>query len=304
MNIRKISLLILALVAATLGIEARRAASHVVIIGMDGWGAYSVPKADIPQMKQMMADGSFTLHKRSVLPSSSALNWATMFMGAGTEVHGYTEWNSKVPEAPSWTVCEHGIFPTVFHLLRKAEPQAEIGVMYEWDGIKYVVDTLALSYYAQAPDYEKNPTLLTEMAEQYITEKKPRLVAICFDNPDHVGHKVGHDTPEYYDKLKELDGYVKRIVEATKRAGIYDETVFVLTSDHGGKGKGHGGKTMLEMETPFIICGKGIRQGHEIMEPTMQYDVAATVARVLGLEQPQVWTGRPMKSVFGKKGKR
>ena len=39
MNIRKISLLILALVAATLGIEARRAASHVVIIGMDGWGA-------------------------------------------------------------------------------------------------------------------------------------------------------------------------------------------------------------------------------------------------------------------------
>ena len=86
MNIRKISLLILALVAATLGIEARRAASHVVIIGMDGWGAYSVPKADIPQMKQMMADGSFTLHKRSVLPSSSALNWATMFMGVPTEL--------------------------------------------------------------------------------------------------------------------------------------------------------------------------------------------------------------------------
>ena len=97
---------------------------------------------------------------------------------------------------------------------------------------------------------------------------------------------------------------MKRIVEATKQAGIYDETVFVLTSDHGGKGKGHGGKTMLEMETPFIICGKGIRQGHEIMEPMMQYDVAATVARVLGLEQPQVWTGRPMMSVFGKKGKR
>ena len=94
------------------------------------------------------------------------------------------------------------------------------------------------------------------------------------------------------------------IVEATKRAGIYDETVFVLTSDHGGKDKGHGGKTLLEMESPFIICGKGIRRGHEIMEPMMQYDVAATVAYVLGLEQPQVWTGRPMLSAFGKKGKK
>ena len=129
-------------------------------------------------------------------------------------------------------------------------------------------------------------------------------MAICFNNPDHVGHAAGHDTPELYDKLHELDGYVKRIVEATKRAGIYDETVFVLTSDHGGKDKGHGGKTLLEMESPFIICGKGIRRGHEIMEPMMQYDVAATVAHVLGLEQPQVWTGRPMMSVFGKKGKR
>ena len=303
-RMNKILILLAVLLMAGATAEARRKASHVVIIGMDGWGAYSMPKADMPQVKQMMADGSFTLKKRSVLPSSSAVNWASMFMGAGPEVHGYTTWNSKVPEAPSWTVCEHGIFPTVFHLLREAEPQAEMGVMYEWTGIKYVVDTLALNYYAEAVGYEEKPTLLAEMAERYIEEKKPRLVAICFNNPDHVGHAAGHDTPELYDKLHELDGYVKRIVEATKRAGIYDETVFVLTSDHGGKDKGHGGKTLLEMESPFIICGKGIRRGHEIMEPMMQYDVAATVAYVLGLEQPQVWTGRPMLSAFGKKGKK
>ena len=301
---RKIFFLLLILLTAGMNVQARQKADHIVFIGMDGWGAYSVPKADMPQVMEMMADGSFTLKKRSVLPSSSALNWGSMFMGAGTEVHGYTEWNSKVPELPSWEVCEHGIFPTIFHQLREAEPNAEIGVIYEWSGIKYVVDTLALNYYAQAPDYEKNPTLLTEMAEKYITEKKPRLVAICFDNPDHVGHAVGHDTPEYYAKLKELDGYIARIVEATKLAGIYDDTVFILTSDHGGKGKGHGGKSLLEMETPFIICGKGIRSGHEIKESMIQYDVAATMAYILGVKQPQVWTGRPVMSVFGKKSKR
>lgn len=73
-----------------------------------------------------------------------------MFMGAGPELHGYTEWGSKTPELPSRELNQHGIFPTIFQLLRDASPEAEIGCLYEWNGIKYLVDTLALSYYQQA----------------------------------------------------------------------------------------------------------------------------------------------------------
>lgn len=278
--------------------SARQKAKHVVLIGLDGWGAYSVPKADIPTIKQLMENGSYTLEKRSALPSSSAINWASMFMGAGPELHGYTQWGSKTPELPSRELNEHGIFPTIFQLLRDAEPEAEIGCLYEWDGIKYLVDTLALSHHAQAPDYNKYPEALCSMAETYIKEKKPHLLAVCFDNPDHVGHKAGHDTPEYYAKLKELDGYVARIVQAVKDAGMLKQTIFILTADHGGIAKGHGGKTMQEMQTPFIISGKNVRKGLEFRESMMQYDVASTIAYIFDLEQPQVWIGRPMKQVF------
>lgn len=278
--------------------SGRQKAKHVVLIGLDGWGAYSVPKADIPTIKQLMADGSYTLEKRSALPSSSAINWASMFMGAGPELHGYTQWGSKTPELPSRELNEHGIFPTIFQLLRDAKPDAEIGCLYEWAGIKYLVDTLALSHHAQAPDYNKHPEALCGMAETYIKEKKPTLLAVCFDNPDHVGHKAGHDTPEYYAKLKELDGYVARIVQAVKDAGMLKQTIFILTADHGGIDKGHGGKTMQEMQTPFIISGKNVRKGLEFRESMMQYDVASTIAYIFDLEQPQVWIGRPMKQVF------
>ena len=48
-------------------------AKHVVFIGLDGWGAYSLPKADMPNVKKLMEDGAYTLKKRSALPSSSAL---------------------------------------------------------------------------------------------------------------------------------------------------------------------------------------------------------------------------------------
>ena len=133
------------------------------------------------------------------------------------------------------------------------------------------------------------------MAVKYITEKKPNLFAVIFDNPDHVGHADGHDTPSYYKTLKELDGYIGQIVEAVKKAGMMDETIFVITADHGGINKGHGGKTMQEMETPFIIAGKNVKKGYCFDEISMmQFDCASTLAKLLGLTQPQVWIGRPM----------
>ncbi|MGB4204851.1 MAG: alkaline phosphatase [Bacteroidales bacterium] len=273
-------------------------AEHVVFIGLDGWGSYSVDKADMPVVKQLMKEGCYTLKKRSVLPSSSAVNWASMFMGAGPELHGYTEWGSKTPELPSRVLNKNGIFPNIFQLLRDAEPNAEIGVMYEWDGIKYLADTLALSHYELAENYENNPELLCEMAESYILKKKPVLSAYIFDNPDYVGHAVGHDTPEYYAKLTELDTYVGRIIQAMKDAGIYENSIVIITSDHGGINRGHGGKTMSEMETPFIICGKNIISGGAFDESMMQFDIAPTIARIFDLDTPQVWIGRSMDHVF------
>lgn len=279
--------------------QGKEKAKYVILIGLDGWGAYSLPKADMPHVKQLMEDGAYTLKKRSTLPSSSAINWASMFMGAGPELHGYTQWGSKTPELPSRVLNEHGIFPTVFQLLRDACPKAEIGCLYEWDGIKYLVDTLSLSHHQKAPDYNKYPRALCEMAESYIKEKQPKLLAVCFDNPDHVGHQAGHDTPEYYAKLKELDTYVGRIIRAVEEAGMLKQTIFIVTSDHGGIKKGHGGKTMNEMQTPFIISGKGVRSGVCFDDlSTMQFDVAATIAYIFGLKQPQVWIGRPVKDVF------
>lgn len=295
---KKTFLFLIAAFSFLLSGQAAEKAKHVVLIGLDGWGAYSVSKAEIPNIRKMMNEGCYTLKKRSALPSSSAINWASMFMGAGPELHGYTQWGSKVPELPSREVTENGIFPTIFYLLHKARPEAEIGCLYEWEGIKYLADTLALDYHAQAPDYNKHPEALCGMAEKYIKEKTPVLLAVCFDNPDHVGHAAGHDTPEYYAKLNELDIYVARIVQAVKDAGMFDETIFIITADHGGINKGHGGKTMQEMETPFIICGKNIKKGGEFSESMMQYDVASTIAYIFGLKQPQVWIGRPMKQVF------
>ena len=77
--------------------------------------------------------------------------------------------------------------------------------------------------------------------------KKPMYCAVIFEYPDHTGHTYKWESKEYYEKLDELDGYLGEIVAAIEEAGMMDETVIILTADHGGIGTNHGGKTLNEI---------------------------------------------------------
>lgn len=269
---------------------------HVILIGMDGLGAYAMQKADNPNMKQLMADGSWTLQARSVLPSSSAVNWASMTMGAGPELHGFTEWGSKKPELESRELDQYGLFPSIFTLLREQKPSAEMGVIYSWGGIGYLFPKQAVNKDQPCA----NDTLTTEAAVSYIKDKKPDFLFIHFDQPDGVGHGIGHNIPEYYEQVRKNDVLLGNILQAVKDAGMWDNSIIILSSDHGGINKGHGGKTMAEMQIPWIIRGKGIKKGNEVKESIVTYDTAATIAYIFGLKTPRVWTGRPVKEAFAK----
>ncbi len=274
---------------------------HVILVGFDGFSAYSMKHGvEVPTMRRLMAEGSFTLDNRSVLPSSSAVNWASMFMGAGPELHGYTTWGSRTPELPSRVVNLDNRFPNIFGLYREKAPDAEIGYIYEWEGMNYLVDTLAMSFRRQVMVDEANPYGCASVAVPYIKEKKPNLCAIIFDQPDGIGHTYGWTSPEYYAMENHLDSCLSQIVTAVEEAGIMDETVIIVTADHGGIEKEHGGKTMQEMLVPIIFYGKNVRKGHVISESTMIYDIAGTIAYLLDVEQPQVWIARPITSAFVK----
>ncbi|WP_341837707.1 alkaline phosphatase [Chitinophaga pollutisoli] len=267
---------------------------HVILIGMDGLGAYAMEKADNPVMKRMMAEGSWTLKARSVLPSSSAVNWSSMIMGAGPELHGFTEWGSKTPELEPLELDQYGLFPSLFTLLREQKPNAETGVIYSWGGIGYLFPKQAVNKDVNCP----TDSATTETAIAYIKEKRPDFLFVHFDQPDGVGHEIGHNIPPYYEQVHKNDVLLGKILQAVKDAGMWENSVIILSSDHGGINKGHGGKTMVEMQIPWIFMGRGIKKNQEVKESVMTYDTAATIAYIFGLKTPQSWIGRTVKSIF------
>lgn len=274
--------------------EQLRKVKHVILIGSDGLGAYAFDKAKIPNIRKMMSEGSYSLKARAVLPSSSAVNWASMIMGSGSELHGYTEWGSKTPELPSRIVGDEGIYPSIFSLINDQLPEDKMGVSYTWGGIGYLFEKKLV-------DLDHNGKTDEETAEKaidFFLEEKPALTFIHFDQPDGAGHGIGHDTPEYYEAVEEIDRLIGLVMNAVERGGMMDDTVIILSSDHGGVDKGHGGKSLLEVEIPWIIYGKGIPTKRVLSSSIVTYDTGSTIAYLLGLEQPQFWTGRPVMEAF------
>lgn len=291
---------------SVLNLNAGRKARHVIVIGVDGLAAESIrmaPAGDLPNIHFLMDHGSWTLGKRSVMPSASAINWASMFNGLPTEMHGFYNWNSLRGVIPSTSDNGRGIPPTIFDLVRDQHPKAETGCVYDWDCIGPLADTTVMDYHKFIKTYQGEEVLITpedytKLAVDYIIGKKPELFVFYFGFIDNVGHNSGWYSPEYMQAQRDLDKGIGLIIQAIRDAGILDDTVIILTSDHGGTGKGHGGFTLLELETPFALYGKKIRQGFEIPVPVMQYDTAAIIADLLGIKIPADWRGRPVKQIY------
>lgn len=272
---------------------------HVVMIGLDGLAGNTVEQGDMPTLKQMMAEGAWTLQARSILPSSSACNWASMFMGVGPEMHGYNTWGSKKPDFPSIELGEWGLFPSFVGVLRKHNPEMEIGAMYEWETIECLYEKEASNLNKNIPaDKDTFSENITEEYIKYLKEAKPNFSMVIYNSPDYEGHTFGWGSEEYNKGLTRLDSYIARIVEATKEAGTYDKTIFMIVSDHGGINKGHGSTSMAEMEAPLVFFGRGIKKGHKIQSSVVRYDTAPTITRIFGAENPAVWRGKAIEEIF------
>ena len=91
---------------------------------------------------------------------------------------------------------------------------------------------------------------------------------------------------------------IEDLVKLVRKLTSANFSNILITADHGGKGKVHGGETLAEMEIPFILHGPGVKPGYLIQAPVSTMDNAATLAWAQGLELPYVWIGKPVKEAF------
>ena len=270
--------------------------SHIIIIGVDGAGAW-IKDADTPNFDRIFGNGAITHRALSSKPTISAECWGSMLIGVGPEVHKLTNRRVSILPYPLWSK-----FPTVFRRIRKAYPKAEVGSYCDWNPItKGIVEKLIDVSHATAKDKELTPVIC-----DYIRNKKPDFLFIHFDSTDEAGHKHGYGTSEHINAINEVDKLIGDVFSAIENVNILEDTLLMVIADHGGtnpgngKGGTHGGWSDQEKYVTFAATGKDINNT-EIKEMNIR-DLAAIILYAMGIDAPEFdekgWTSQVPNGLF------
>ena len=278
-------------------------AKHVVVIGIDGLSPAGIAATSTPHIDQLVERGAYTWQARAVMPTSSSSNWASMIMGAGPEQHGVTsnKWQLDNYTIEPTTRGPGGMFPTIFGVLRTQRPDATIALFHDWEKLARLLEAELCDIVVNPPGdkHTSDAAFATAAAAStYFRESRPTFTFVHLDHVDHAGHQRGWMTEPYLFSVAEADQLVGQIIAAIDDAGAIEDTLVLLTSDHGGLGKKHGGESMAELEIPWVIAGPGIKSGYQISTQVNIYDTAATLARVLEVTPPPEWIAQPVTDAF------
>jgi arylsulfatase A-like enzyme len=117
---------------------------------------------------------------------------------------------------------------------------------------------------------------------------------------EHEDGPIGADSPTHlrwmadYDReIRYTDDELRRLFETVDELDLGDDTVFILTSDHGESFLEHGvlehGTRMDEeaVRVPLMLWGRGVPRGRRVATPVGHVDVLPTILELAGAPGPR-----------------
>lgn len=141
-------------------------------------------------------------------------------------------------------------------------------------------------------DYYEGDKDTLDVATEWLAESRYNVMAVHFSGPDKVGHTWGADSPEYENKLVDVDSQVSALLES-----IPKNWSIVITADHGMTDMGtHGSAEDVTRDVTAIISGPQIMPG--ATADSHQRDLSAIMPLLLGLPFPVQLHGRIPLDIF------
>ena len=267
---------------------------HVVIIGIDGMGAYHLQNnASTPNLDRIFADYALTDVAQTYNPVASGPCWTSMFTGVDPRVMRTTvnPYDDDLYNQKRYTEAV-AKYSTVFHKVKEVYPEADVACVSRWQ----LLQQLLFSGDAAEIDQSYTPQQWTTAEERqhflaYVEQMDPNNINLAyfyFCEPDSTGHVSGWGSDAFHDKLTEVDAAMGDIFDALEAKGMLEDTLFIVTTDHGGKYNSHG--HVYEPEALTITLGfRGKTVSNEKNFDMIFRDVAAVVLDAMGVEPLESW---------------
>lgn len=108
------------------------------------------------------------------------------------------------------------------------------------------------SFTLDLASFETADRIRTDATAYLIEKRHPNLLLLHLVSFDQAQHKLGPFSAEALAVLERIDELLKRIIDATERAGIANETALFIVSDHGFM------KVEREFHPNVVLAKKGL----------------------------------------------
>ncbi len=264
--------------------------TRVLIVSFDGLRPDAIAAAEMVNVLALMQSGAYTLSARTIDPSTTLPSHSSMLVGVCPAKH-IVRWNEYVPENG------FAIGTDIFDIAHAAGLRTVMVVGKE--KLRQVTEPPSTDYFQFVDDTDKivDQYRIEQLAIKQISEGFS-LMFVHFPNGDIEGHDNGWMSRQQLKAYAKDDESLGLILDALKDAGMYESTLIIISSDHGGHDTTHGTEMAEDMTIPWIVSGPGILP----MQLTTQVhtmDTAATAAFALNLPIPLEWDGFPVYEAFG-----
>lgn len=265
-------------------INPLKSGRKVLIIGIDGFRADAMQDTITPFLFSLaQSPNTYYTNQNHVQELTfSGPNWSSLCTGVDFCKHMVTTngfGDNQLSE-----------FPHFFKYVEQVNGNKNTVSIVNWTPIN---ENLALPYADYAPTEEINDNDVFLIANNLLLQGvplSPDILFLQFDELDGTGHEFGFNpnVPEYTAYASVLDNYIDSIysIIETKRSNGEDWMVCVV-SDHGGEGKGHGGKYENENVRHTIMFMNAPSESFKHWYTSSQTDLAPTVLDYLGIESAE-----------------
>lgn len=255
------------------------------MIGLDGAIGWAVREASTPHIDALLSEGVVTYSAKTVLPTRSFAAWGATFHGVGPGKHQIDDCHPCSEDVP---------WPSFMKVAKRAKPGSKCASFSCWEPINtHIIEPSCKCHCVSMPDPQLAPA-----AADYIGTQLPDVYFMQLDFIDGAGHKHGFGSQKYLEQITATDAHVGIVLDAIRCAGVLNESLIILLSDHGGEGRKHR-SSHPDCTTIFWGCrGRGVRRGVELESEVNIMDTAAVVAHALGLPMPAEWDAKVPNGVF------
>ena|SRR3990167_7646244 len=139
-------------------------------------------------------------------------------------------------------------------MIKYWNPLLKTALYTDTDVVVSFMEPKVVDYFLYAQD---NSTFLLEEFQTVLETDKPQLVFFHFNEIHQAALTYGYGSSKYLAAIQDVDTKIGTLLAYYQNAGIYSQTLVLLTSDHGGSGSVDGNINLASVEIPWIVSGPG-----------------------------------------------